>query len=258
MLMLLSPAKTLIEGAAVPGLGATEPLLLDQTQVLHRTAKARSAKELGKLMGISDKLASLNHQRFQDMSFPHTEDNARQAALTFDGDVYKGLDASTLSPEDLDWAQNRVVMLSGLYGALRPLDLMQPYRLEMGTKLKTRRGPSLYAFWGDRITKHLNGCETDVVVNLASNEYFSAVKAEKLKATLITPVFKDVKVGKARVLSFFAKKARGAMVRWAVQQRVEDSARLRECDAMGYVFQPTLSSDTRWEFHRQQPPPAGA
>lgn len=258
MLMLLSPAKSLREGTAVPGFHHSEPAMLDQTKILLRTARARSAKELQALMGISEKLGALNHERFQTLTVPPAPDNARQAGLLFDGDVYKGLDAPSLSPADLEWAQSRLGILSGLYGVVRPLDLIQPYRLEMGTKLKTRRGPSLYAFWGDRITKQLNGWLTEgepVVVNLASNEYFSAVNAKRLKARVVTPSFKDVKGGKARVLSFFAKKARGAMVRWAIEHRVDDPEALKRCDAMGYRFDPGLSTEDKWTFTRPQPPP---
>ena len=259
MLMLLSPAKSLIEGPAVDAVPATEPVMLDQTAELLETTKKLSTKDLRELMSISEDLATLNHDRFQEMSLPFDEDNARQAALMFDGDVYKGLDAPSLDKDDLEWAQDHVAILSGFYGVLRPLDLMQPYRLEMGTKLKTDRGRSLYAFWGQRITDQLNDWlearGDDVVVNLASNEYFRSVKKKKLGARIVTPVFKDVKKGKARTISFYAKKARGAMVRWAIENRVTDAEELKRSEVMGYTFQPELSDDKRWVFHRPQPPP---
>jgi cytoplasmic iron level regulating protein YaaA (DUF328/UPF0246 family) len=209
-----------------------------------------SSADLQSLMKISEKLGDLNAERYQTLAFPFTVDNARQAALLFAGDTYRGLDAASLSPEDLEWAQDRVGILSGLYGVLRPLDLIQPYRLEMGTKLATPRG-------ADRISAEINGRSLGgEVVNCASNEYFSAVDTAALDAIVITPVFKDVKDGKARVLSFFAKQARGAMVRWAIANRVTEAEQLKQCTAMGYRFMSELSTGTRWEFHREQPPPA--
>ncbi|MEM7352119.1 MAG: peroxide stress protein YaaA [Acidobacteriota bacterium] len=259
MLMLLSPAKSLVEGSAVADLPATRPAMLDQTETLMKTTRRLSAPKLKELMGISDKLAVLNRQRFRDWTTPFTPENARQAVLTFNGDVYRGFDAGTLSGEDLAFAQEHLVILSGLYGALRPLDLIQPYRLEMGTQLKTRRGKNLYAFWGERITEQLNqlteGHKDRTIVNLASNEYFSSVHPDKLAAPLVTPVFKDVKNGKARVLSFFAKAARGMMARWATLNRATTADQLRAFDGGGYVLQEALSTETRWEFHRPQPPP---
>lgn len=259
MLILLSPAKNLVEGSAVPGLPAPQPAMLDQTETLMKTTRRLSAPKLQALMGISDKLADLNRQRFRDWNTPFTTENARQAVLMFNGDVYRGLDASTLSPEDLAFAQEHVVILSGLYGALRPLDLIQPYRLEMGTRLKTRRGKDLYAFWGERITERLNqlneGRDDGTVVNLASEEYFGSVRPGNLGGPLATPIFKDVKEGKARVLSFYAKAARGMMARWAILNRATRADQLRDFDGGGYVLQPELSTETRWEFHRPQPPP---
>ncbi len=259
MLMLLSPAKSLVEGSAVTDLPATLPPMLDQTETLMETTRRLSAPHLRELMGISDPLAALNRQRFRDWTTPFTTENARQAALTFNGGVYRGLDASTLSGEDLAFAQEHLVILSGLYGALRPLDLIQPYRLEMGTRLKTRRGKDLYAFWGQRITEQLNrlteGRDDRSVVNLASKEYFSSVQPEKLAGPFVTPVFKDVKGGKARVLAVFAKAARGMMARWAIQHRATSAGQLRAFDSGGYVLQDALSTETHWEFHRPQPPP---
>lgn len=259
MLFLLSPAKSLVEGSAVDGFTATQPLLLDQTETLMKTVRRQTAPKLQQLMGISKNLAVLNRQRFRDWTTPFTAENARQAAFTFNGGVYQGFAAGTLSGDDLSFAQDHVAILSGLYGVLRPLDLMQSYRLEMGTPLKTRRGKDLYAFWGRRITDQLNrlteGHEDRAVVNLASNEYFKSVQPGKLEGPLVTPVFKDVKDDKARVLSFFAKPARGMMARWATQNRVTSVEQLRAFDGGGYVLQPEPSDETRWEFHRPQPPP---
>ena len=254
MLILLSPAKNLVEGPAVTGLPATQPAMLDQTETLMKTTRRLSAPKLQKLMGISDKLADLNRQRFRDWTTPFTTGNARQAALMFNGDVYRGFDADTLSVEDLAFSQDHVVILSGLYGALRPLDLIQPYRLEMGIRLNTRRGKDLYAFWGKRITDRLNqlteGHDDRTVVNLASKEYSKSVQPGKLAGPLVTPVFKDVKDGKARVLSFFAKATRGKMARWAIQNRATTADQLRAFDGGGYVLQAELSDETHWEFHR--------
>lgn len=257
MLMLLSPAKTLTEGPAIAGLPSTSPVMLNESVKLATTMRRKSRKKLKEMMGISDSLAELNYHRFQDFAVPFDSAGARQAARMFAGDVYRGLDAASLSESDLDFAQGHVVILSGLYGVLRPLDLMLPYRLEMGTSVKTRRGADLYAFWGPRISAQLNEWSKsgDVVVNLASQEYFKAVDLKKLKRPVITPVFKDVKDGKARTLGYFAKQARGAMVRWAVQNRVTDPEQLKRCDAMDYAFQPELSDASTWVFQREQPPP---
>ena len=257
MYVLLSPAKKLHEPPAVPGLPATQPTMLDQSEVLMKSTRNKSANKLKKLMHISDKLAALNHERFQAWGQPFTADNSRQAILSFAGDVYLGLDAGSLDSEALSWAQDHVGILSGLYGVLRPLDLMQPYRLEMGTSLTTRRGATLYAFWGDRITKQVNELAAGgVVVNLASNEYFSSIAPKKL-GRVVTPVFQDVKDGKARSISFFAKKARGAMTRWIIDNRVTDVEQLKEADAMNYRYDVAASEGDRWVFRRQQPPPVG-
>lgn len=260
MIFLLSPAKSLIEGPALPEHGATQPDLLDETTDLLKTVRGLSSADLQSLMHISEALGDLNHGRFQTLSMPFDRDNARQAALLFDGDVYKGLDAHTLSADDLTWAQERVGILSGLYGLLRPLDLVQPYRLEMGTRLQTPRGTNLYQFWGSRITtalrNRLDAQGWNTIVNLASKEYFSSIKKKELGATWITPAFKDTKEGKSRVISFFAKRARGAMVRWAVEHRVTDPEELQTCDVMGYRFDADASTATTWVFTRQQPPPA--
>ena len=257
MYVLLSPAKKLHEPPAASGIPATQPTMLDQSEVLMKHTRNKSPKKLKELMHISDKLAELNHKRFQDWGQPFTADNSRQAILSFAGDVYLGLDADSMAEDDLAWAQDHVGILSGLYGVLRPLDLMQPYRLEMGTSLKTRRGENLYKFWGDRITKRVNELAGDgVIVNLASNEYFSSLQTKKL-GRVVTPVFQDVKDGKARSISFFAKKARGAMTRWIIDNRVTDPEQLKEADAMNYRYDATASEGDRWVFRRPQPPPVG-
>lgn len=257
MYVLLSPAKKLHEPPAAGALPHTQPALLDQAERLAARSKKLSPKKLKALMHISDNLAELNHKRFQDFGTPFTPDNSRQAILSFAGDVYLGLDAGSLSSEDLDWAQDHVGILSGLYGLLRPLDLMQPYRLEMGVGLSTRRGKTLYAWWGKRITQAINAHEADIIVNLASNEYFKSVQPKALDARVVTPVFQDIKDGKARTISFFAKKARGAMTRWIIENRVSTADALKECDAMGYRHNADASKGDRWVFQRQQPPPVG-
>lgn len=262
MLMVLSPAKSLTEGPAIEDLPHTMPPLLAESERLVTTARRLSVSKLKSLMSISDDLATLNHARFQSWEQPFTPDNARQAVRLFAGDVYQGLEAESLSPEDLRFGQQHLAILSGLYGVVRPLDLVQPYRLEMGSKLKTRRGPNLYAFWGDRITRQLSAWLSEhddpTLVNLASKEYFSSVKPELLPGPVVTPTFRDVKDGKARVLAFFAKRARGAMARWAIEHRVSRPEALQECDVMGYRFQSELSSATDWVFTRDQPPPVSA
>jgi len=255
MFILLSPAKTLIDPPAATGLPQTLPAFLEDTHALVDTARELSTSQLKDLMGISDKLATLNHDRFQAFSSRFGEDNARQAALSFNGHVYQGLDAATLTAEDLAFAQDHVGILSGLYGLLRPMDLMQAYRLEMGTALPTARGRDLYGFWGDRIAAEINRrADGRPIVNLASNEYFKAAKTSALATPVITPIFRDVKDGKARTLAFFAKKARGAMTRWVVQNRVTDVERLRDCEVDGYRFDADASTDAKWTFSRPQPP----
>ena len=205
-------------------------------------------------MGISDKLALLNAERFASFELPFTADNARPAAFAFNGDVYAGLDAGSMSEADIEFAQAHLRILSGLYGVLKPLDLMQPYRLEMGTKLATESGKNLYEYWGHTITDHLNETlathDTQVVVNLASTEYFSAVKPKGLNAHIITPVFKDEKNGKVKIISFYAKKARGMMARYIIDKRIDTVDKLSEFDEAGYRFAPEQSSDTELVFVR--------
>lgn len=252
MLIVLSPAKRLDFTEADPSFPATERRFREDTASLSRTARGRTVSELRRLMGISEDLARLNRERFQAFDPDSTE--GVQAAFAFAGDVYEGLKARQLDPAGLAWAQDHVRILSGLYGLLRPLDRIQPYRLEMGTRLKTRRGATLYDFWGDRISKCLNadseGRTDPVLVNLASQEYFGAIDARALKLPVVTPHFRESKDGESRIVSFFAKKARGGMTRFAIDQRIERAEDLKAFDRDGYRFDKSASSDTEWIFIR--------
>ena len=261
MLILLSPAKRLdLERPPITPV-LTEPALLSDAERLMARAKKLSPKKLQALMGISPALAELNHQRFQQMVIGGPPADARQAVMAFNGDVYLGLDAPSLSEADLHYAQEHLAILSGLYGLLRPLDAMQPYRLEMGSALKTRRGRSLYSFWGGRITRaineHLADHEDPTVVNLASSEYFKSVQPKTLAGPLVTPVFKELHNGTLKVISFNAKKARGLMARWIITNRVDRAARLLDFTEQRYTHQPTLGTPDRPVFTREFIP-AGA
>lgn len=256
MLTILSPAKDLDE-TPVKVKNTTQPVLLDRSVLLAAKLKTLSAKQIGKLMDISPKLAELNHQRYQHWAPPFTVKNAKPAAFLFNGEAYRGLDISSLDADDLRAAQRQVRILSGLYGVLRPLDLIQPYRLEMGTGLSMGRGmKDLYRFWGDRISMDLNealdGSGSDVLINLASTEYFRSVDRRTFKGRIITPVFKDRAAGGYKVVMVFAKHQRGAMTRWVVQHRVLDPERLKEYDGDGYRFSRSLSSADEWVFTRDR------
>ena len=256
MLLVLSPAKSLDFTPPPRPLPQSRARLHADTVILARRAKGLTKANLRQLMSISDSLAALNRERFQ--AFDRSEDApGLQAAIAFDGDVYAGLDARSLTEEDLAWAQGRLRILSGLYGVLRPLDAIQPYRLEMGVRLATRRGGSLYDFWGPRIARLLRedaqGQADPTVVNLASQEYFQAVDRKALKLPVIDVRFVEEKDGEARVLSFFAKKARGLMARWAIRRRVEAAEALKAFDEAGYRFDPAASGPTEWVFARAQP-----
>lgn len=256
MLVVLSPAKNLDLEPVSLSVETTQPALLDDAKTLVERCKSLSPADLSSLMGISDKLAILNAERFNSFEFPFDADNAKTSVHMFNGDVYTGLDASTLSNDDLDFAQHHVRILSGLYGVLRPLDLMQAYRLEMGTSLKNDRGDNLYQFWGERIANQLNqehpSEQTPELINLASNEYFKAVSKKALNANVITPVFKDEKNGKFKVISFFAKKARGLMARYIIENRITDSEQIKRFDYAGYQYDPALSSEKEWVFTRPE------
>jgi cytoplasmic iron level regulating protein YaaA (DUF328/UPF0246 family) len=256
MLAVLSPAKSLDLDPAPDGLPHTIPALLDETSKLAASCRKLSSKKLMALMSISEKLADLNRDRFAAWTEQHTPRNAKQAALLFAGDTYRGFDAPSISPDDLAWAQDHVVILSGLYGALRPLDLVQPYRLEMGSRLKTRRGDSLYAFWKDRITKHvlaqLEGHADRTLVNCASNEYFGALQRKKL--SVLDVDFREVRGdGRVQTISFFAKQARGAMARFLVTERVDAREGVKDFSLRGYAFQPDLSTESTYVFSRPHP-----
>ncbi|MDV6327473.1 peroxide stress protein YaaA [Idiomarina sp. Sol25] len=256
MLAVVSPAKNLDYESDLPELNATQPRLLDNAEELVEVCRQLSPQQLGSLMKISDKLAGLNAARFQEWQRPFNEDNARPAMFAFNGDVYTGLGAASLNSEAIDTAQKQLRILSGLYGVLRPLDLMQPYRLEMGTKLDNPKGKNLYEYWGDTITQMLNDdlaeLGSSTLVNLASNEYFSAVKPKELNADVITPVFKDEKNGQYKVISFYAKKARGLMARFILNQKPKSVSDLKEFDANGYSFNEAMSSDKQLVFCRAE------
>ncbi|WP_454121498.1 peroxide stress protein YaaA [Kosakonia sp. Marseille-Q7440] len=256
MLILISPAKTLDYQSPLATERFTQPALLEHSQQLIKTARTLSAPQIKKLMGISDKLADLNATRFHDWQPDFTPENARQALLAFKGDVYTGLQAETFSDTDFDFAQKHLRMLSGLYGVLRPLDLMQPYRLEMGIRFENERGKDLYQFWGDIITDTLNEALAqqgdEIVVNLASDEYFRAVKPKKLNARIIKPVFLDEKNGKFKVISFYAKKARGLMSRYIIEQRLTKPEQLTGFNHEGYFFDEAASTPDELVFKRHE------
>ncbi len=260
MIFVLSPAKALDYDTPPVVPTCTQPDFLDDAAELIDLLRQCTPADIAGLMSLSDPLAALNVARYASWSRPFAPDNAKQAVLAFNGDVYEGLQAPAMSAADLDWAQRHLRILSGLYGVLRPLDLMQPYRLEMGTRLANARGKDLYAFWGDRITAELNalldreeeeaGGER-VLVNLASEEYFKSVRRKQLRARLVTPVFEDWKGGRYKIISFYAKRARGLMARHAVLGRVEAVEALKDFDAEGYAFAAEASGDDVWVFRRR-------
>ena len=257
MLFLLSPAKSLDYESPLPfdpPLAHTTPQFVAQSKALIDVLRQATPAQIASLMALSDKLATLNVARYQAWSSRATVKNARQAVLAFDGDVYGGLDARGLRADDLDWAQQHLCILSGLYGVLRPLDLMQPYRLEMGTRLATPAGKDLYAFWGSRIADYLNhqlrGDRCPVVVNLASQEYFKAVDRSALKAPVVECVFEEGKGGTFKVVSFFAKRARGLMARFAITHRLVQPEQLKAFDIEGYAYCASASSPQRLVFRR--------
>ncbi|TXF91515.1 peroxide stress protein YaaA [Neolewinella aurantiaca] len=252
MLILLSPAKTLdMTPVATP---ATQPRLLKDTEQLAKVLRKQSRADLQDLMHISEKLADLNYQRNQEFSLPFTDSNAKPAGLAFRGDVYQGLEMESLSEAEAAFANEQIRILSGLYGILRPNDLMQAYRLEMGTKLKTRRGGNLYEFWGDRITKVLNEDITegnhDLVLNLASQEYFKSVNTKKLGTRLLTAHFKEAHNGKFRVVAFNAKRARGRMANLITREGITSAEPLKELVVNDYVFNPELSTENDWVYSK--------
>jgi len=256
MLTIISPAKTLDYESKLATQRYTQPELLDKSSQLIDIAKKMTPADISSLMGISDKLALLNAERFNDWKPDFTPDNARQAILAFKGDVYTGLQAEDFSEQDFDFAQQHLRMLSGLYGLLRPLDLMRPYRLEMGIRLANPQGSNLYSFWGDLLTEKLNALLAEqgdkVLVNLASDEYFKAVKPAKLQAEIIKPVFLDEKNGKYKVISFYAKKARGLMSRFIIKERLNKADQLQDFNLEGYQFDAARSQGNELVFTRKE------
>ncbi len=260
VLIVVSPAKSLDYESRLPTKLFSDPAYLDRAEELIGVMRKKSPKQIGELMDISPALAQLNADRYRDWERPFTTNNARPALLAFNGDVYDGMDVrGSFSAADFRHAQKRLRILSGLYGVLRPLDLMMPYRLEMGTKLTTKRGKDLYAFWGDEITRALNTAVDaspgdPVLVNLASQEYFGAVRPKVLTAEVIAPVFLDRKGnGEPKIISFFAKKARGRMAAWLIRQKIKRADDLRAFDSSGYSYDQSRSTPERPVFVRQAP-----
>jgi len=255
MQFLLSPAKSLDYDTPAQVSTHTQPLFTRQSAALIDVLKTKSPQDISSLMKLSDALSGLNVARYQAWSKKFTAKNSKQAVLAFNGDVYEGLNAKTLSPAQLDWAQDHVCILSGLYGVLRPLDLMQPYRLEMGTALATPKGKNLYQFWGTDISSHLNeraGADTSpIIVNLASEEYFKAVDMTALKARVVNCVFEDYKNGHYKIISFHAKRARGLMVRYAIEMKAGSVKKLESFNAEGWRFEAGLSGPDRLVFRRK-------
>ncbi len=257
MIIVLSPAKSLDYETPAHVKKHTIPDFVDDAAELIDGLRRLSPQQIGSLMSVSDPLAQLNFQRYADWSPKFGTGNAKQAVLAFNGDVYEGFDAKTLSAADLDYAQNHVRVLSGLYGLLRPLDLLQPYRLEMGTRLPNARGKDLYAFWGERITHALNAQlkknarAARVLVNCASEEYFKSVKPKLLDASVVMPVFQDWKGGRYKIISFHAKRARGLMARYAVENRIGSPEALKEFASEGYAFDADASNDSTYVFRRR-------
>lgn len=252
MKIVISPAKSLDFESALPTKQYTDAEFLNKAETIQKTLKKKKPKALIELMDISEKLAELNWQRNQEWSLPFTTENARQSVYAFNGDVYVGLDAYTIPEDKLEVLQDKLRILSGLYGLLKPLDLMQPYRLEMGTNLKVGTKKNLYEFWKKTITDSLNKelKKDELFINLASNEYFSAVDEKKLKVPVITPEFKDYKDGKLKMISFFAKKARGLMVRYIIDNNVETLEDLKNFNYEGYAFDENLSKGNKLVFTR--------
>lgn len=256
MLILLSPAKSLDYESPLLCERSTQPRLKAETSELIRQLQELSVAEIADLMRISDKLAELNYDRFQGFAESFTKSNSRQAIFAFVGEVYQGMSLADWSVDDFSIAQDKLRILSGLYGVLRPLDLMQPYRLEMGTRFENNRGKNLYQFWGDRITDLLNAdlkkSDSDVVLNLASNEYFSAVTPSKLDGHLVSPVFKDEKNGKYKIISFYAKRARGLMADFVIKNNLKQVSDLQQFTAAGYAYDTESSTEAKPVFLRSE------
>lgn len=254
MLTVISPAKTLDFDSPLPTQEHTQPRFMGESAQLIQALQRLKPEDISNLMKISSALGELNYQRFMNWTTPFSPDNARAAALAFKGDVYLGLQAESFGKRDFQFAQKHLRILSGLYGLLKPLDLIQPYRLEMGTRFKNAAGKDLYSFWGDKITEAINtdlrASKADILVNLASNEYFKAVKRKHLEGNIVTPVFKDLKNGQYKIISFYAKKARGLMAAYMVKNRAKSIEELKAFDWEGYRYQSAQSSDAELVFTR--------
>jgi cytoplasmic iron level regulating protein YaaA (DUF328/UPF0246 family) len=257
MLSILSPSKSqdfADDSLNIQKISHSEPALLKESGMLVEELRQKSVEDIQQLMSVSEKIASLNYERFQHFSTPFSPDNARQALLAFKGDVYTDIEIHDYSEEDFVFAQQHLRILSGLYGLLKPMDLIQPYRLEMKTKLANQRGKDLYQFWGDRITQQLNAAlkaqDTRVLVNLASNEYYKAIQPAALEGEVITPVFKEHKDGKYKVVAIHAKRARGKMANFIIRERIDQPEQLKTFNEGGYEYSENLSSDKEWVFVR--------
>ena len=265
MLITLSPSKGQDFDIPMPSDNFSVPTELDQSQILINELLDYDPEKIGSLMSISENLSNLNYERFHDFHTPFNTDNARPALFAFKGDVYSGIDSSTFSEADMAYAQDHLRILSGLYGALRPMDLIQPYRLEMKTKLKNPRGADLYQFWGNQITERLNAVLADheaankeaVLVNLASNEYYKSVKPKQVNGRILNIDFKETKDGKTRIIAFYAKKARGMMADFILRNRIEKAEDVKAFDTAGYRYDAALSTADKWTFERIQPEPIG-
>lgn len=256
MLIVISPAKKLDYSSPVTAKNHSQPALLDHSAELLQGLKKLSPQDVCALMGLSDNLGALNYERFQAWDRPFTEDNAKPAILAFKGDVYKGLDAESMTEKQLEWAQDHLRILSGLYGLLRPMDLMQPYRLEMGTKFANQRGKDLYQFWGNIITDEINSllsnAKSPVLLNLASNEYFKSVQQKNIAGRIVTPVFMDKKGDKYKIISFYAKKARGLMSAFIIKNKITAVDGIKKFNVDGYSFNSAMTDGDSWVFTRNQ------
>lgn len=261
MLVTLSPSKGQDFDIPMPAADYSVPAQLDQSQLLINELLDYDPEKIGSLMSISENLSNLNYQRFHNFHTPFNADNARPALFAFKGDVYSGIDSASFNEADLAYAQDHLRILSGLYGALRPMDLIQPYRLEMKTKLKNPRGADLYQFWGNQITDSLNDVlakqQEPVLVNLASNEYYKSVKPKQVNGRILNIDFKETKDGKTRIIAFYAKKARGMMADFILRNRIESPEDIKAFNTAGYRYDDNLSSPDKWTFERIQPDPVG-
>jgi cytoplasmic iron level regulating protein YaaA (DUF328/UPF0246 family) len=256
MLIVISPAKKLDYSSPVAAKNHSQPELLDHSAELLQGLKKLSPQDVCALMGLSDNLGALNYERFQAWDRPFTEDNAKPAILAFKGDVYQGLDADSMTDKQLEWAQGHLRILSGLYGLLRPMDLMQPYRLEMGTRFANQRGKDLYQFWGNIITDEINSllsnAKSPVLLNLASNEYFKSVQQKNIAGRIVTPVFMDKKGDKYKIVGFYAKKARGLMSAYIIKNKITAVEGIKKFDVDGYRFNSAMTDGDSWVFTRGQ------